>query len=91
MGVVRKYRGRFDAVLEKYIAEQIGDGSTIELDHVFVTHAGCDPEINNAIIEQVKSAAPFKNVHFTRAGCTVSAHCGRNTLGVLFIRKSSIA
>ena len=24
----------------------------------------------------------------TRAGCTISAHCGANTLGVLFIRKS---
>ena len=32
----------------------------------------------------------FDNVYVTRAGCTVSAHCGRNTLGVLFIRKNIV-
>ena len=90
MGVTTKYRGRFDIVLEKYVTEQIGDGSDIELDHVFVTHAGCDEEIYNRCVELVKSLAPFKNVHLTRAGCTVSSHCGRNTLGVLFIRKHNI-
>jgi len=87
MGVERKYRGKFASVLEKYIAERIGDGTGIELDHVFVTHAGCDEAIVNRCLEQVKAAADFKEVHLTRAGCTVSSHCGRNTLGVLFIRK----
>ena len=38
----------------------------------------------------VKELAPFKEVYMTRAGCTVSSHCGANTLGVLFIRKSPI-
>ncbi|MBQ9115762.1 MAG: DegV family protein [Clostridia bacterium] len=90
MGVTKKYRGRFEAVLEKYVVEQIGDISDVETDHVFVTHAGCDPAINARCLDIVKSLAPFKEVHFTRAGCTVSAHCGRNTLGVLFIRKSPI-
>ena len=87
MGVEKKYRGKFASVLEKYIAERIGDGSGIELDHVFVTHAGCDEKIVNNCLEQVKAAADFKEVHLTRAGCAVSSHCGRNTLGVLFIRK----
>ena len=90
MGVAKKYRGTFGNVLTQYVSDQLGDCSDIELDHIFVTHAGCDPQINNAIIEQVKSAAPFKNVHFTRAGCTISSHCGQNCLGVLFIRKNSI-
>lgn len=87
MGVEKKYRGKFASVLEKYIAERIGDGSGIELDHVFVTHAGCDEQIVNKCMAQVKAAADFKEIHLTRAGCTVSSHCGRNTLGVLFLRK----
>ena len=87
MGVAKKYRGRFADVLKKYIADQIGDASDIETDHVFVTHAGCDAEIVEACVAQVKALGSFKNVHVTRAGCTVSSHCGRNTLGVLFIRK----
>ena len=91
MGVTKKYRGKYSEVLKKYVADQIGDGSDIDLNHVFVTHAGCDPEVYNACIDAVKSLAPFKEIHLTRAGCTVSSHCGRNTLGVLFIRKHPVA
>ncbi len=90
MGVGKKYRGRFGDVLKTYVADRIGDASDIELDEIFVTHAGCDMDIVNACVEQVKAAAPFKKVYITRAGCTISSHCGKNTLGVLFIRKSEI-
>ena len=87
MSVGKKYRGRFADVLKKYVAEQIGDASHIDMTRVFVTHAGCDTEIYEACAEAVKAAAPFGEVQITRAGCTISSHCGRNTLGVLFIRK----
>ncbi len=90
MGVTKKYRGPFASVLQKYIADQLADIDNIELDHIFVTHAGCDKEITNQCIEQVKNTANFKNIHFTRAGCTVSSHCGKDTLGVLFICKKPI-
>ena len=90
MSVGKKYRGKFSATLQKYIADQLGDLSDIELDRAFVTHAGCDPDICHQCVEQVKKLAPFKEVLLTRAGCTVSSHCGRNTLGVLFIRKTPL-
>ena len=90
MGVGKKYRGKFAATLKKYVADQLGDASDIELDHIFVTHAGCDPEVCEACVNAVKETAPFKEVHLTRAGCTISSHCGRNTLGVLFIRKNPL-
>jgi DegV family protein with EDD domain len=90
MGVGKKYRGKFDRVLTQYVAERIGDGSDIRLDRVFVTHAGCDESIYMSCVEKVKELAPFAEVHITRAGCTISSHCGQNTLGVLFIRKQPI-
>lgn len=90
MGVGKKYRGKYADVLKTYVAERIGDGSDIDLDRVFVTHAGCDEAIVKSVVEQVKAAAPFKEVFLTRAGCTVSAHCGADTLGVLFIRKNPV-
>lgn len=88
MGVAKKYRGRFARVLQQYIADRIGDGTGIDLSRVFVTHAGCDEELVAACLAQVRSAAPWGEVHLTRAGCTISAHCGKNTLGVLFMRKN---
>lgn len=90
MDVAKKYRGRYADVLKQYVVDKIGDYSDIDLDRVFVTHAGCDPQLVNEIVELVKKTAPFKEVFLTRAGCTVSSHCGANTLGVLFIRKSPI-
>ena len=91
MGVSKKYRGRFAAVLPQYIEDRMSDLSDICLDKVFVTHAGCDQEIIDACVSRVRSIAPEAEVMITRAGCTVSSHCGRNTLGVLFIRKTPIS
>lgn len=90
MGVHKKYRGKFETVLKSYINDMVGDASEIENKRIFVTHAGCDESIVNACLDQVRSLGVFDEVLLTRAGCTVSAHCGQNTLGVLFIKKDKI-
>lgn len=90
MVVGKKYRGKFRMTLKQYIADRIGDASDIDTSRIFVTHAGCDADIVEQCVEQVKAMEKFDEVCVTRAGCTVSAHCGRNTLGVLFIRKHPI-
>ncbi len=91
MGVDKKYRGKYIDTVKEYVADRLINEADIDLERVFVTHAGCDDEIINAAVEAVKKALPFKEIFITRAGCTISSHCGRNTLGVLFVRKSPIA
>ena len=90
MDVGKKYRGVYGRVLAEYVDERLQNVEDIDTSRVFVTHAGCKPEIVDAVVEQVKSKGIFKEVLTTRAGCTVSSHCGADTLGVLFIRKSPI-
>ena len=90
MGVAKKYRGKFSKVLEEYVKDRLGDASDVATDHIFVTHAGCDEAIYTKCVDLVKAIAPSADIHITRAGCTISSHCGRDTLGVLFIRKSDI-
>jgi len=87
MSVVKKYRGKFSAVLKKYAAELIEDAAIIDTRRVFITHAGCDEAIVEQCVSQIKEAIPFEEVIVSRAGCTISSHCGRNTLGILFMRK----
>ena len=87
MGVSKKYRGKYSDVLKTYVSERLGDGSGIDDSRVFVTHAGCNEEVVKQVVEQVKEAGIFKEVFLTRAGCTVSSHCGADTLGILFIKK----
>lgn len=91
MGVGKKYRGTFAKVIEEYVDERLNNIDDIDTARVFVTHAGCDAELVDAIVKKVKDKGIFNEVFLTRAGCTVSSHCGANTLGVLFIRKSPIA
>lgn len=88
MDVSKKYRGKYGEVLKQYVSERLADIENIDLTRVFVTHAGCSDEIVNAVYEQVKATADFKEIIVNRAGCTISSHCGANTLGVLVIRKS---
>ena len=90
MGVGKKYRGRFDVVLKSYINDMVGDASDIRTERIFVTHAGCDESIVKACVEQVSALGVFREVLVTRAGCTISSHCGRNTLGVLFIKNGEV-
>lgn len=90
MGVCKKYRGRYMQTLEEYTADRLSDYSDIDLQRVFVTHAGCDDEIVNGVVALVEKTAPFKEVIVTRAGCAISSHCGRNTLGILYIRKTPL-
>lgn len=90
MGVSKKYRGKFADVLLQYVEDKLADKNNIELNRVFITHAGCDEEIVDSVLSLVQSKLPDTEVFVTRAGCTVSSHCGKDTLGVLFIAKSPI-
>lgn len=90
MDVAKKYRGTFLNVLKMYAEERLENKDNIITDHVFITHAGCDKEIVDQVVELVKNTIDCKELHVTRAGATVSVHCGRNTLGVLFIQKTPV-
>lgn len=90
MGVSKKYRGPFSQVLTTYVTEQLSHTDDIDLTRAFVTHAGCDDAIVESCIAKVRELAPFGEVLVTRAGCTVSSHCGKDTLGILFIKKESV-
>lgn len=87
LDVCKKYRGKFLPVLQKYVEDCLASGD-VETDRIFVTHAGCENDVVEAIKEQVEATGIFKEVLVTRAGCTISSHCGPNTLGLLFARKN---
>lgn len=91
MSVGKKYRGRFPYALKKYVEDSFSELSDLELDRVIITHAGCDEGLIGQCLEQVRAMAEVKEILVTRTGCTISSHCGRNTLGILLIRKSVVS
>ena len=92
MVVGKKYMGKLAPSLMKYVDDQLMGRSDIVLDRVFITHSGMDdPSIIDRVVARVKELQPFKEVFVTRASCTISAHSGPNTLGVLFLTKPGSA
>ena len=87
MGVGKKYRGAFDKSMKDYIHDRLADRDDLELDRVFVTHSGIDKELIDLAVNTVRELQPFKEICITQAGCTVSSHCGPDTIGVLYIHK----
>jgi len=86
MGVGKKYRGKYVAILEKYIADRLADVQ-VDDEFAFFTHSESDPEYIKIGYEAVINSGKFKKVYKTEAGCTITTHCGKNTMGVLFIKK----
>ena len=92
MSVAKKYRGKIGDCFLNYVRDMLSDVDSIETDRIFVTHTVDEDKMDmvDDVVKLVKELVPFKEVLVTRAGCSVSVHCGPNTLGILFIRKSKI-
>ena len=90
MGVAKKYRGKMTEVLKQYVSEKLSEENRFVGKRIFVTHSGNCDEIALELKAMVEAAYPEKQVLITRAGCTVSCHCGPGTLGILGIREKSI-
>lgn len=88
MRVGKKYRGKFAAVLDDYVKDRLANPDNIDLSRCFITHTTCTPEIVEQVRNSIKKCADFKEVIETKAGCTISNHCGPNTLGILFKQKT---
>ncbi|MEG0456939.1 MAG: DegV family protein [Oscillospiraceae bacterium] len=87
MTVGKKYRGSIENVVLKYIEERLKDREDIDYERIFVTHTGCSKAVVNSAIKTIVALQPkFKEIIETVAGCTITSHCGPNTLGILFVR-----
>ena len=90
MGVGKKYRGSLDKVLVKYVKDQLSKYADIDTDLLFITHSGISQEYIDAVKKTVDETMKFKEIHITKASCTISCHCGPNTLE-FFLRQNENA
>ena len=87
MGVAKKYRGSLERCLCDYVRDKLAEPETVDPRRIFLTDSGVDPAITARVRQVVLECVPFEEVLQTRAGCTVSGHCGPNCFGILFYRK----
>lgn len=87
MGVSKKYRGNIQACLAAYVKDRLADPENIDTRRIFITDSGFDEQTIALVRETILACAPFQEIIHTRAGCTVSCHCGPGCLGILFYRR----
>ncbi|MCR5553889.1 MAG: DegV family protein [bacterium] len=86
MGVGKKYLGKFDKCVCKYIDDTLAQNTNPDLDHAFITYTTSNDIQVNYAKEALKKAG-FVNIYETEAHATITSHCGPNTIGILFINK----
>ena len=81
----KKYKGRMDVLLKQYVQDLKEMYPNYEKSRCFITHSSADENLVNVAKQKVKELFEFDEVIETVAGSIITSHCGKGTLGVLFI------
>lgn len=84
MGVHKKYIGKMEGAIAKYVDDCIAEFNNPDLSVAFVTYTTATEDMINSAKNALR-ARGFKNIYETKAGATITSHCGENTLGILYI------
>lgn len=85
--VGKKYRGNLSKVFLSYTDDILSNYKNIKKDKIFIVHSSISDDFLEMIYTKVKSLNYFQNIYISIACCTISAHCGPNTLGIMYILK----
>ena len=84
--VSRKYLGNFNKNIVKYVDNTLEKYNNPNKKRVFITHTYADKEAVDAVRDRlIKFGFPAENIYETIAGSTITSHCGKSTLGILYI------
>lgn len=81
----KKYRGSMEKCIAGYVKDLSLKYPAYDKTRCFVTHSSADGELVEFAKKLVADTFEFETVIETVAGSVITGHCGRNTLGVLFI------
>ncbi len=86
MAVGKKGRGSLKNGIDLMLDEMLHYKENIDLEYCMITHSFSDQ--NTSYIQNfLQNNFQFKNIYITNAGCVISSHCGKGTIGVLYILK----
>ncbi len=89
MSVGMKPIGKMKVALDKMINMFLEDykNGNVDLDNVFITHS-IAYESEKYIREKLEAEVKDMNIISTVAGGVISSHCGKGTIGILYITKN---
>lgn len=87
MHVGKKYRGSLAKAVKNYTTDKLKKRDDLKLDRIFLVHSGTDKANIDIVRESILELADFKEILLARAGCTISSHCGPDTVSIMFMTK----
>ena len=84
MQMHKKYMGRPEKVDLEYLKDTVKEFNNPDNTVAFITFATATPEILEIFRKFVKENTNFKKVYETNASATITAHCGENTIGLIY-------
>ncbi len=87
MTVGRKYRGKFETVVEQYTREKLSQYSGFDNKRIALVSCQVSDELVKSVYDIISDLGTFQEICITKASCTITSHCGPGTLGVMFITK----
>lgn len=88
MHVAAKPLGKMQKALDMMIKQIEEDKDRLDLDHILVTHSLAF-ESRDYILSILKEKFPGVDIIDTVAGCVISSHCGKGTIGILYMVKEN--
>lgn len=80
-----KYRGHMERCIAQYIEDLKNEYPDYDKSRCFITHSSADKALVDVAKAKVAQAFEFDEVIETVAGSIITSHCGKGTLGVLFV------
>ena len=87
LDVYKKAIGKMTRALDYMIEDYAALYDKIDLDYVMITHSIAEKSATY-MKEKVSEIGLPKQLLETYAGCVISTHCGRGTIGILYILKA---
>lgn len=81
----KKYRGSMEKCISNYISDLAAQYPAYDKTRCFITHSSADAELVELAKKKTAELFEFRETIETVAGSVITGHCGRNTLGLLFI------
>lgn len=86
MSVYRKPRGKMIKAYDELLEMIKEDLPNVDLDCVMITHS-LAPVGEHYLYRELSKIIPKESIMITEAGCVISSHCGKGTIGILYILK----
>jgi len=87
MRVGKKYVGNWANNLLKYVDDTFIRYPEPDLKRIFITYTTVDPDVLDKVKERVLKKFPFEEIIENTAQGTITSHCGKNTLGILYMSR----